>query len=360
MTDLLVTGGAGFIGSNFVAYWLDAHPEDRVVVLDALTYAGNRANLEACEGNSNFTFVEGDICDFDTVGRLLTEHGIDTIVHFAAETHVDRSIDAPDAFIQTNVVGTHTLLRAAKVAWLDQGQPHRFHHVSTDEVYGALGPDDPPFTEATAYAPNSPYAASKAASDHLVRAYHRTYGLAVTTSNCSNNYGPYQFPEKLIPSTIVNLLLGRPVPVYGAGEQIRDWLHVDDHCRALDLVLSAGRVGETYNIGGEAEWRNIDLVHAICDALDRLFEERSDLARAYPLCPPARGIPSRQAIRFVEDRPGHDFRYALQAGKLARELGFETSHAVEGGIAATLLWYVDNQDWWQGIHARIHDEDDGG
>ena len=359
MASLLVTGGAGFIGSNFVAYWLDAHLADRVVVLDALTYAGNRANLEACEANSNFTFVEDDICDFDTVSRLIADHGIDTIVHFAAETHVDRSIDAPDAFIRTNVVGTHTLLRAAKVAWLDQGRPHRFHHVSTDEVYGALGPDDPPFTEATAYAPNSPYAASKAASDHLVRAYHRTYGLAVMTSNCSNNYGPYQFPEKLIPSTIVNLLLGRPVPVYGAGEQIRDWLHVDDHCRALDLVLSAGRVGETYNIGGEAEWRNIDLVHVICDSLDRLFEERSDLAREYPLCPPAQGTSSRQAIRFVEDRPGHDFRYALQAGKLTRELGFETSHVVDDGIAATILWYVDNRDWWQGIHARIHGGDDG-
>lgn len=255
MKRILVTGGAGFIGSNFVHYWRKRRPEDKIVVLDALTYAGNFQNIEAFMDAPGFVFVHGDILDDGLVGSILSDHGIDTIVHFAAESHVDRSIHGPDAFVQTNVVGTHALLKAAKAHWLDRGtgQPHRFHHVSTDEVYGTLAPDDPPFSETTAYAPNSPYAASKASSDHLVRAYHETYGLETTTSNCSNNYGPFQFPEKLIPLCIANILDGRALPVYGDGRQIRDWLYVDDHNLGVELILDRGKVGETYNIGGNNE-----------------------------------------------------------------------------------------------------------
>ena len=274
MATLLVTGGAGFIGANFVEYWLDAHSDDRVVALDALTYAGNRASLQPVEGRHGFEFVQGDICDGELVGELIRGRDISTIVHFAAESHVDRSIAGPEDFIRTNVVGTQSLLQAARAAWargdgIKSGV--RFHHISTDEVYGSLEPDEPAFTETTAYAPNSPYAASKAASDHLVRAYHHTYGLPVTTSNCSNNYGPYQFPEKLIPLMIVNALEGKPLPVYGDGGNVRDWLYVTDHCRAIERVLLHGRVGETYNVGGGNEWRNVDLVHLLCGVLDQAF-----------------------------------------------------------------------------------------
>ena len=270
MNTLLVTGGAGFIGSNFVLYWLETYPEDKVVVLDALTYAGNRANLDSVEDNPNFTFVQGDICDTDLVESLLKEHLVNNLVHFAAESHVDRSITGPDAFIETNIIGTYSLLKAAKKVWLDEPKanglevvPHRFHHVSTDEVYGTLEPEDPAFSETTPYAPNSPYSASKASSDHLVRAYHHTYGLNVTTSNCSNNYGPFHFPEKLIPLVLTNILFDQPLPIYGDGKQIRDWLFVEDHARGIDLVIKNGKVGECYNIGGVNEWANIDIVQLI-------------------------------------------------------------------------------------------------
>ena len=269
MRRLLVTGGAGFIGANFVHYWQAAHPGDRLVVLDALTYAGSRLNLKPAEGREGYRFVHGDICDETLVAGLMREERIDTVVHFAAESHVDRSIDGPDAFIQTNIVGTHVLLKAAKAAWLGKPGEFRFHHVSTDEVFGSLSPTDPAFHEKTPYDPSSPYSASKASSDHLERAYHRTFGLPVTITNCSNNYGPYQFPEKLIPVIILNALTGRPIPVYGDGKNVRDWLFVTDHCRAIEVVLERGRVGETYNVGGNGERTNIEIVRTICELLDK-------------------------------------------------------------------------------------------
>jgi dTDP-glucose 4,6-dehydratase len=283
---LLVTGGAGFIGANFVLYWMQNNPSDKLVVLDALTYAGNRANLKSVESNAQFVFVHGDICDTVLVESILSEHSIDTIVHFAAESHVDRSITGPDAFIETNILGTYSLLKAAKKVCIDQPKAngktplqHRFHHVSTDEVYGTLEFNDPAFTEETAYAPNSPYSASKAASDHLVRAYHHTYGLQVTTSNCSNNYGPYHFPEKLIPLVLTNILHNKSLPIYGDGMQIRDWLYVEDHAYGIDLVLNKGRVGENYNIGGNNEWANINIVNKICQLMNQAFAENSELGQ---------------------------------------------------------------------------------
>ena len=346
---LLVTGGAGFIGANFVHYWLGKYPGHRVVVLDALTYAGNLANLDPLAGHPGLRFVHGDICDQALVERLLREEGLETLVHFAAESHVDRSIVGPDAFIQTNVVGTHSLLKAAKAVWLDPVSPvaeHRFHHVSTDEVYGTLGPNDPAFTEETPYAPNSPYAASKAASDHLVRAYHHTYGLQVTTSNCSNNYGPYHFPEKLIPLMIVNALHGKPLPVYGDGSNVRDWLYVEDHARGIELVLTKGRVGETYNIGGHNEWRNVDIVRLLCALLDEAFAEDPGLGARFPDAPPARGAACAELIAFVQDRPGHDWRYAIDATKTRRELGYAPAETFETGIRKTVRWYLDSREWW--------------
>lgn len=326
MKKLLVTGGAGFIGTNFVYYWLDKYPEDRVIVLDALTYAGNRENLIKAEKNPRFEFVHGDILDQALVETLLTQHDIDTIVHFAAESHVDRSITGPDAFINTNIIGTHSLLKAAKNIWLDKLQkPHRFHHISTDEVYGTLGPTDPPFSETTRYAPNSPYAASKAASDHLVRAYHETYGLEVTTSNCSNNYGPYQFPEKLIPLMIINILNNKRIPVYGDGKQIRDWLHVDDHNFGIDLILHKGIPGETYNIGGNSEHVNIDIVKLVCTHMDKILKKEN----------------SKDLITHVTDRLGHDRRYAIDASKITSALGYAPKLSFEAGIAKTIEWYLE-------------------
>src|SRR4051812_30089201 len=322
MRRMLVTGGAGFIGSNFVHHWLRHHAGDRLLVLDALTYAGNRRSLEAVASLPGFRFVHGNICDTNLAAALLRDESIDTIVHFAAESHVDRSITGPAAFIETNVVGTHSLLEAARKVWLEErrGNKHRFHHVSTDEVYGSLGPDDPPFREDTQYAPNSPYSASKAAADHLVRAYHHTYGLQVTTSNCSNNYGPYHFPEKLIPLIIVNILHGKPLPVYGDGKNIRDWLHVSDHCRAIELIIEQGRVGEVYNIGGRAEAENLGLVRSLCEIAEQAFAERPQLAEPYPACPRTN---IAALIRMVNDRPGHDRRYAIDCNKIKQELGFE-------------------------------------
>jgi dTDP-glucose 4,6-dehydratase len=345
MANLLVTGGAGFIGTNFVHHWRKAYPRDGIVVLDALTYAGNKANLD---GVADLLFVHGDIRDYELAKRLLIDHQIDTLVHFAAESHVDRSIDGPDAFIDTNINGTHTLLKAAKAVWLDggTGKPHRFHHVSTDEVYGSLWPDDPPFTETTPYAPNSPYSASKAASDHLVRAYHHTYGLQVTTSNCSNNYGPYQYPEKLIPLFILNALHGRPLPIYGDGMNVRDWLYVEDHCRGIDLVIQMGKVGETYNLGGGAELNNLVVIDQLCEAIDATFSQNPHFAPRFPVTPAARGKSTATLKTFVVDRPGHDQRYAINATKARNELGYQVGCTFGIHIAKTLAWYLDNEIWW--------------
>ena len=333
---ILITGGAGFIGSNFVHHWCEQYPSDRVVVLDALTYAGNRNNLAGLEGQANFRFVQGDICDRPLMTALLREEAIDTVAHFAAESHVDRSILGPDAFIRTNVVGTFTLLDAFRHHWLDQTKPahYRFLHVSTDEVYGSLGADDPAFEETTPYAPNSPYSASKAGSDHLARAYFHTYGLPTLITNCSNNYGSYHFPEKLIPLMCINILMGKPLPIYGDGQNVRDWLYVRDHCAALDCVIHRGTPGEMYNIGGNNEVKNIDLVYALCDLMN-------ELAPDLPTRPP------HKLITFVKDRPGHDRRYAINATKIRTELGWEPTETVASGLRKTVQWYLDHADWWQ-------------
>ena len=333
MTTWLVTGGAGFIGGNFV---LGAVGDGiRVVNLDALTYAGNRDTLASLDGDANHVFVHGDIGDRALVAKLLAEHRPDAVVNFAAESHVDRSIDGPAAFIQTNVVGTLALLEAVRDHWKslegEAKQAFRFLHVSTDEVYGTLG-ETGKFSETTPYAPNSPYSASKAASDHLVRAFHHTYGLPTLTTNCSNNYGPYHFPEKLIPLVIAKALAGEPLPVYGDGKQVRDWLFVSDHCEAIRTVLARGRVGETYNVGGNAERQNIEVVRAICALLDQR-RPRED------------GQPRESQIAYVADRPGHDRRYAIDASKLRDELGWEPKYDFERGIAETIDWYLDHQDW---------------
>ena len=348
--SLLVTGGAGFIGANFVHYWRREHPTDPIVVLDALTYAGNRMSLSSLEGTSGFSFTRGDIADRPLVERVLREHQVDTVVHFAAESHVDRSIVGPDKFVETNIVGTHSLLKACRQVWLLERHAarHRFHHVSTDEVYGSLGPTDPPFCETTPYSPNSPYAATKAASDHLVRAYGHTFGLETTTTNCSNNYGPFHFPEKLIPLVIVNVLLGRPLPVYGDGRNVRDWLFVEDHCRAIDLVLAHGRSGETYNVGGGAELENIALVRLLCELADCRFEAEPALKRKFPDAPGSLGQPSSSLIKFVPDRPGHDRRYAIDGGKIERELAFRAAVDPSAGLGATLSWFIEHEAWWRG------------
>ena len=329
MNNVLVTGGAGFIGSNFVRTLLRQQPAVRLINLDALTYAGHRANLRDLPATARHTFVQGNICDRALVDRLLREYAIDTIVHFAAETHVDRSIAGPGQFIQTNVVGTYTLLEAVR-----QANPTglRFHHISTDEVYGALTLTEPAVAETHPYNPSSPYSAAKAASDHLVRAYARTYGVPVTITNCSNNYGPYQFPEKLIPLTICNVLGGRPVPVYGDGQQVRDWLYVDDHCEALLAVLQHGQVGETYNVGGDNQWTNLAVVRQLCELLDELQ-------------PTSPSRPHAALINFVADRPGHDRRYALDTTKIRRELGWQPRHDLAAGLRLTVQWYLQNAEW---------------
>ena len=350
---LLVTGGAGFIGANFVHWWLGAHRDTRLVVLDALTYAGNRASLASLDGDARFAFEHGDIGDEAVVTRLLRDHAIDTVVHFAAESHVDRSIVDPDAFLRTNVLGTHALLKAARRVWLEERRAGadrvRFHHVSTDEVHGSLDEDDPPFVEATPYAPNSPYAASKAASDHLVRAYAHTYGLPVTITNCSNNYGPFHFPEKLVPLVIVNALLGRAIPLYGDGRQVRDWLFVEDHVRAIDAVLARGRVGETYVVGGRAERRNVDVVAALCALIDERFAHDPALRARFPQSPAARATPCATLVTPVTDRPGHDRRYAIAPDKLERETGWQAREAIESGLARTVDWFLANEAWWRGV-----------
>ncbi|MDS4023001.1 MAG: dTDP-glucose 4,6-dehydratase [Candidatus Competibacter sp.] len=326
--NVLVTGGAGFIGCNFVRHLLATDPEVRIVTLDLLTYAGSLDKLRDLPAPARHVFVQGDICDRPLVDRLLGAHAIDTIAHFAAESHVDRSITGPAAFVQTNLVGTFTLLEAARIAWLEgKTASHcRFHHISTDEVYGTLERDDPPFSEATPYAPNSPYSASKAGSDHLVRAYFHTYGLPVVTTNCSNNYGPFQHGEKFIPTVIRSCLLQKPIPVYGDGSNIRDWLYVEDHCRGIDAVIRRGRLGETYNIGGCNEWANIHITRLICQLLDKRRPEHA---------------PHERLITFVTDRPGHDWRYAIAADKMDQELGWQPQETFNTGIAKTVDWYLE-------------------
>lgn len=335
---LLVTGGAGFIGTNFVHYWHQHFPDDRLVILDALTYAGNYANLAPLEPDPSFRFVQGDIGDRPLVDTLLREEAIDTVVHFAAESHVDRSISGPSAFVKTNVLGTFTLLESFRDHWQHHDQPehYRFHHVSTDEVYGSLGPQDPAFAETTPYAPNSPYSASKAGSDHLVRAYFHTYGLPTLITNCSNNYGPYQFPEKLIPLMCLNILQGKPLPVYGDGQNIRDWLYVGDHCHALGTVLQAARPGEVYNIGGNHEIKNIDLVHMLCELMDELAPDI-----------PVR--PASKLITFVKDRLGHDYRYAIDTRKISQDLGWQPQVTFRVGLSQTVQWYLAHQAWWRSL-----------
>ena len=340
MQSILVTGGAGFIGSNFVRLALSRLPDCRLVNLDKLTYAGNLANLAGCDEDPRYRFVHGDIRDSELLTKLFAEENIDTVVHFAAESHVDRSIEGPAEFIQTNILGTFTLLEAARKSWLYASpltpRPSRFLHVSTDEVYGSLG-DTGLFTETTPYDPRSPYSASKASSDHLVSAYHHTYGLPTLMTNCSNNYGPYHFPEKLIPLIINNALNGKDLPVYGDGKNVRDWLYVVDHCEAILQVLQNGRVGETYNVGGNSEKQNIEVVQTVCDILDE---------KTAPL---ANGQPRRSLIKFVKDRAGHDRRYAIDASKIRSELGWEPSVSFEQGIDQTIDWYLNNAEWMAGV-----------
>ena len=343
---ILVTGGAGFIGANFVLDWLAASSEP-VVNLDKLTYAGNLHNLDSIQGDPRHIFVQGDIGDSALLERLLAEHKPRAVVNFAAESHVDRSIHGPEDFIQTNIVGSFRLLEAARAHWsaLPEGEraAFRFLHVSTDEVYGSLSPTDPAFTETRGFEPNSPYSASKAASDHLVRAYHHTYGLPVLTTNCSNNYGPFQFPEKLIPLMVVNALAGKALPIYGDGRQIRDWLYVSDHCAAIRRVLEAGQVGETYNVGGWNEQPNIDIVHAICDLLDALR-------------PRVDGKSYRAQITYVTDRPGHDRRYAIDARKIEHELGWRPQETFATGILKTVQWYLDHPQWVANVQSGAYRE----
>lgn len=336
MKNVLVTGGAGFIGSNFVRFILDREPDIQLINLDALTYAGSLENLKDLPGADRHQFIKGDICDAELIKKVLKKYQIDTIIHFAAESHVDRSILGPMPFVQTNVVGTTTLLEEARRYWLTPGSQQtdkvRFHHISTDEVFGALKPGDPAWTEDTPYAPNSPYAASKAASDHLVKAYGHTYGLPITISNCSNNYGPYQFPEKLIPLMIQNALDGKPLPIYGDGQQIRDWLYVEDHCRAIRMVIKQGKVAETYNIGGGNQLTNLQIVKMISQILDDLV-------------PDSRFIPHENLITFVKDRAGHDFRYDMDYSRISKELNWQPGYDLESGLLKTVEWYL-NSSWW--------------
>lgn len=341
MHSILITGGAGFIGSNFVRYLLQAEPQARIINLDALTYAGSRENLKDLPDEERHIFVHGDICDRSLVDSLFSNYQIDTVVHFAAETHVDRSIHGPEAFIRTNVMGTFTLLEAVRSFWLASIAPGpvRFHHISTDEVFGTLAPEEPAFEETTPYAPRSPYAASKAASDHLVRAYGHTYGLPYTITNCSNNYGPFQFPEKLIPLIILNALDGKPLPIYGDGRQIRDWLYVEDHCEAIWTVLTRGRDGESYNIGGGNQPFNLTIVHDVCDILDELN-------------PDSPHTPHKKLIQFVADRPGHDRRYDMNTTKMERDLGWRPRHTLTTGLVNTVNWYLQNAGWIEAIRRQ--------
>jgi dTDP-glucose 4,6-dehydratase len=341
MKNILVTGGAGFIGSNFIRFLLTSGEEISITNLDLLTYAGSLENLRELPNSQKYAFIKGDICDQELVKNILAEKKIDIIVHFAAESHVDRSISNPDAFIKTNINGTFSLLEAARKLWLAEGKREdvRFHHISTDEVFGSLAPQDPPFSESTPYSPNSPYAASKASSDLLVRAYAHTYGLPVTLSNCSNNYGPYQFPEKLIPLIILNAQQGKPLPIYGDGQQIRDWLYVDDHCEAIWQIIQCGKVGESYNVGGENQPANLEIVNTICTLLDEAL-------------PDSPHTPHNQLIEYVTDRPGHDRRYAMDIQKIKQELGWQPRHNLKQGLSKTVQWVLDNQEWVAAIQKQ--------
>jgi dTDP-glucose 4,6-dehydratase len=351
MQSVLITGGAGFIGQNLTHAWHAAQPADRLVVVDAMTYAANVRSLEPLIADKSILFVRGDIGDAALMQRLFAEHKFTRVAHLAAESHVDRSIADPEAFLHTNVLGTFSLLKAALDAWRSAGtlDRARFLHVSTDEVYGSLKPGDPAFSESSPYRPNSPYAASKAASDHLVRSYVATYGLPALITNCSNNYGPYQHPEKLIPLMIIHALEGISLPIYGDGSNVRDWLHVSDHCEALMGVIEMGRVGETYNVGGGNERSNRDVVGLICDTLDRAFASDSRLTSRFPSCPAALGRSCRSLISYVTDRPGHDHRYAIDATKLADQLGHRCSVGFESGLTQTIRWYLDQEDWWRDV-----------
>lgn len=341
MKRYLITGGAGFIGSAVVRHIIN-HTNDNVVILDKLTYAGNLNSLASVAENKRFAFEQADICDRQQVTRILSQYQPDAIMHLAAESHVDRSIDGPTEFINTNIIGTYTLLEASRQYWQQLApsaqSAFRFHHISTDEVFGDLEENGGYFTETTPYAPSSPYSASKASSDHLVRAWHRTYGLPTLVTNCSNNYGPYHFPEKLIPLTILNAISGKPLAIYGKGDQIRDWLYVEDHAEALYQVITKGKIGETYNIGGHNERRNIDVVESICTLLDELVPEKRQAIAHY-----------NQLITFVSDRPGHDKRYAIDAGKIERELGWYPKETFESGLRKTVEWFLQNEDWWRSI-----------
>jgi dTDP-glucose 4,6-dehydratase len=343
MQNLLVTGGAGFIGSNFIRYLLRTQADVKIVNLDLLTYAGSMENLKDLPSRNRYEFVKGDICSQSLVEDIIRHNNINTIVHFAAETHVDRSILAPHAFIHTNILGTFSLLESARKVWLDERSEDvkkvRFHHISTDEVFGSLRIDSPAFEETTPYSPNSPYAASKAGSDHLVRAYSKTYGLPITLTNCSNNYGPYQFPEKLIPLMILNALDGKPLPIYGDGKQIRDWLYVEDHCEALWQVLQNGRTGESYNIGGDNQPTNVEIVNIICEILDGLR-------------PNSPHRPHAELKIYVPDRPGHDRRYAMNINKIGLELGWKPKHELQEGLLKTVGWYLEHTDWLEGIRKQ--------
>jgi len=336
MENVLITGGAGFIGSNFIRFIITQNPDVHIVNLDKLTYAGSLENVKDLPETTKHTFVHGDICDRELVLSLFKKHRIDTVVHFAAETHVDRSILGPEVFIQTNSIGTFTLLEVARKSWIEDAthplENVRFHHVSTDEVYGALQPEDPDFSETTPYAPNSPYAASKAASDHFVRAYFHTFGLPITITNCSNNYGPYQFPEKLLPLMALNAMQGKPLPIYGDGQQIRDWLYVVDHCQAIFEVIKQGRLGETYVVGGNNQPTNLMVVKTICEILDEIMPESPY-------------IPHSSLIKFVEDRPGHDRRYAMDIQKIQNELGWSPMFSLEEGLLQTIEWYLNHPEW---------------
>lgn len=351
--NMLITGGSGFIGSHFIEYVLTQDDTVRLFNLDCLTYAGQCAPAERFSEGARYHFIHGNICDAALVDRVLRENQIDTVVHFAAESHVDRSIASPDVFMQTNLIGTFRLLEACKTYWLDElklSQTQcRFHHISTDEVYGTLAPQAPAFEETTAYAPNSPYAASKAGADHLVRAYYETYGLPTTLSNCTNNFGPYQFPEKLIPLCITRALHGEVIPIYGDGQQVRDWLYVVDHCRGIARIVHEGTVGETYNIGGQNEWQNIELVDTLCGVIDKAFAHNEALKVAYPECPATQGISTRSLIEKVTDRLGHDRRYAINPTKIQQNLGFTCETPFEKALEETVRFYLETPNWWKNL-----------